>query len=388
VSVINKMLRDLDRRQGANVGPDANRQAHTAIARDTLLVDADSKPSDGGRGSQLVAPLLAALAVLMVAAAAAWWYLNQNVLTPRPLAQVPVASKVAPEKPVTAALPAPTPSVAASPAVAAPAPVGTVPMPNAAASAPAPSPVVLAPTPQSDVVPAAMSLRMDSNFTGLSSPEKAVKPKPVAIARPVAAPKAVSEPARSANAVKPGATKSPVPAATAPPSSLRQSSVQEALAQAQSLWNSDSHQAAIDLLHDALATVERTSATGTGNNLALALLVRELSSMELADGRVRQTLALLTRLEPALSGVADIWAIRGNAAQRLGLHAESAMAYQTALKLRPNEPRWLLGAAVSLAAQGKTAAAAEFAEKARLGGALTPEVANYLRQLGVSLPQR
>ena len=51
--------------------------------------------------------------------------------------------------------------------------------------------------------------------------------------------------------------------------------------------------------------------------------------------------------------------------------------------MKPDEPRWMLGAAVSLAAQGQTAAAGELAEKARGMGAVRPEVANYLRQLGV-----
>jgi len=42
-----------------------------------------------------------------------------------------------------------------------------------------------------------------------------------------------------------------------------------------------------------------------------------------------------------------------------------------------------LGLAVSLAAQGQTAPAAELAEKVRAQGALRPEIASYLRQLGV-----
>jgi Flp pilus assembly protein TadD len=120
----------------------------------------------------------------------------------------------------------------------------------------------------------------------------------------------------------------------------------------------------------------------------LASLARELARMELAEGQVSQALAMLTRLEPALSGFADVWAVRGNAAQRLGRHQESAAAYMMALKLRPDEPRWMLGAAVSLAAQGQTAAAAELAEKARAGGVLSREVAAYLRQLGVALRER
>jgi tetratricopeptide (TPR) repeat protein len=171
---------------------------------------------------------------------------------------------------------------------------------------------------------------------------------------------------------------------------IRQSPVQEALAQAQSLWRAGSRQAAIDLLHEALTAAERSKAPGAqvGNNSQLALLVREFASMELAEGRASEVLALLIRLEPQLSEVPDIWAIRGNTAQRLGRHAESVAAYQMALKLRPDEPRWMLGAAVSLAAQGQTSAAAELAVKAQDGGALPREVGNYLRQLGVSLPER
>ena len=182
----------------------------------------------------------------------------------------------------------------------------------------------------------------------------------------------------------------PVATVTAPEISQRRSPGLEALAQAQSLWRSGSRQAAMDLLRDALAVVERTNPVGTpsGDYSELVLLARELARMDLIEGRAGPTLEMLTRLEPALSGFADVWAIRGNAAQRLGRHQESAAAYLMALKLRPNEPRWMLGAAVSLAAQGQTMRAAELAEKARIGGVLSPEVATYLRQLGVPLGER
>jgi tetratricopeptide (TPR) repeat protein len=154
----------------------------------------------------------------------------------------------------------------------------------------------------------------------------------------------------------------------------------EALAQAQLLWNIGANEAAIDLLDQALNVAERGAAPST-----TAALARELARMLLSQGRVSQALERLTQLEPVLSGVADIWATRGNAAQRLGRHQESVSAYLMALKLRPDEPRWMLGAAVSLAAQGQTASAAEYAEQARQAGVLRPEVATYLRQLGVSL---
>ena len=141
----------------------------------------------------------------------------------------------------------------------------------------------------------------------------------------------------------------------------------------------------MDLLHEALALAEQSPAASPA---ALSSLARELARMELAQGRVSQALEMLTRLEPVLSGSADVWALRGNAAQRLGRHQESAAAYLMALKFRPDEPRWMLGAAVSLAAQGQTASAAELAEKARAGGVLTREVAAYLRQLDVPLRER
>ena len=66
-------------------------------------------------------------------------------------------------------------------------------------------------------------------------------------------------------------------------------------------------------------------------------------------------------------------------------HADAVLAYQNALRLRPGESRWMLGAAVSLAAQGQASAAAEFAEQARALGAVSPDVLGYLRQAGVPL---
>jgi MSHA biogenesis protein MshN len=169
--------------------------------------------------------------------------------------------------------------------------------------------------------------------------------------------------------------------------SLRQLAVQETLAQAQSLWAAGSRSAALDLMREAVAVTERAQSGLTSETAAsvLAPLVRELVRMELAEGRVSAVLEVLMRLEPALSGQSDLWAVRGNTAQRLGRHAESVRAYQMALKLRPGEPRWLLGAAVSLAAQGQLTEAAELAEAARAIGSVSPEILAYLRQAGVAL---
>jgi tetratricopeptide (TPR) repeat protein len=166
-------------------------------------------------------------------------------------------------------------------------------------------------------------------------------------------------------------------------SSARQAQAgREALTQAQALWSAGSHDAAIELLQQALALAERSSPAGATQPL-LASMARELGRMLLADGRAAATLELLTRLEPALGREADIWALRGNAAQRLGRHPDSVRAYNTALQLRPGEQRWLLGAAVSLAALGQTAQASEMVDKARALGPVSKDVLAYLRQAGV-----
>ncbi|MDR3370381.1 hypothetical protein [Rhodoferax sp.] len=162
----------------------------------------------------------------------------------------------------------------------------------------------------------------------------------------------------------------------------RHTGVQEVLSQAQERWTLGDRAQAIALLHTA---IDRLESSSTGNSVALAALVREYVRMTLIQGQTSAAWAVLSRLEQPLADLADIWALRGNVAQRLGLHPEAVRAYLKGLELHPDEPRWMLGAAVSLAAQGQVGPAAELAEKARLAGALRSDVANYLRQLGVAV---
>jgi Flp pilus assembly protein TadD len=161
----------------------------------------------------------------------------------------------------------------------------------------------------------------------------------------------------------------------------------EALAQAQSLWNAGSRDAANELLAHALLIAERSagSAPTPATTQLLATLAREQGRMQIAEGRPQAALDGLSRLEPFLGQDADAWAMRGNAAQRLGRHQDSLRAYTAALQFRPNEQRWLLGAAVSLAALGQTANASDMAAKARAQGPISKEVQAYLRQAGVTL---
>lgn len=165
---------------------------------------------------------------------------------------------------------------------------------------------------------------------------------------------------------------------------------QAVLAQAQSMWRSGMQVAAVELLNQAVVAAEREQPgwSALAQSDRLAILVRELARMQLSMGQVSLTMDMLVRLTPALSGYPDIWAIRGNVAQRLGLHQASVDAYAMALKVRPDEPRWLLGTSVSLASLGQLKVAAEMAEKARDQGQVSPAVMAYLEQLGVTLLPR
>jgi hypothetical protein len=201
---------------------------------------------------------------------------------------------------------------------------------------------------------------------------------------PAAAPAAPLTPVASV------ATPAPSPAPTASELAQKQQLAgRDALAHAQTLWNVGSRDAAVDMLQQAVASAEgaATSTPSAANTQTLVLLVREFGRMQLSEGRAGVVWETLTRLESVLRDQPEMWALRANAAQRIGRHQDSVLAYMTALQSRPTEQRWLLGAAVSLAALGQTVSASEMAEKARAAGPISKEVQTYLRQMGVSLKE-
>ena len=134
----------------------------------------------------------------------------------------------------------------------------------------------------------------------------------------------------------------------------------------------------------ATASAPAVTASQQAANNEASLALRDTVRQQLARGDYTGIWNTLSHLEESPKN-SDLWAIRANAAQRLGRHQESVHAYLMALEANPNEPRWLLGAAVSLAALGKTAQAAEMAERARSLAPINKDVLNYLRQSGVSL---
>jgi Flp pilus assembly protein TadD len=155
---------------------------------------------------------------------------------------------------------------------------------------------------------------------------------------------------------------------------------EDTIRSARAFWADGAKSAAMTTLRDSLSVAEAAR-----NAAAAALLAREIARLDIAENRSQTALDLLKRLESLVGDDADVWALRGNAEQRLGMHAEAAESYLAALRLRPTEAKWMLGAAISMAANGKPDEARVWAERAAERGAVSPTIANYLRQLGVTL---
>ena len=409
MSVINKMLRDLDHRQGTKApgsstgtaapATAALRQGTASVGID-ILADIGS-PKDRSR----LWLALGGTAVLATVIGGWLWWTANTASAPVGLAAVvpPVAAPAQTISPIPS--PAPSPPLVASAPMASAAPSAT-----ASGTDAAPNPAA---TSNTSAPAAGMNLRMEPSLSArraldalLSTPAPVSARAPVAVtpSLPTAAPTAPAPAATLATAPAPALAERPK--ARPPVASSAQPSTQasdnnsapaiqrqqqaggDAIAQAQSLWNSGSHDAAMDLMQQSIAATERSLKAGTAagsSTTVLVPLVREMARMQLAEGRFGAVWEMLTRLEPLLGNQADLWAIRANAAQRLGRHPDSVHAYMMALQTRPDEQRWLLGTAVSLAALGQTSSAAEMAEKARAVGPVSKDILAYLRQTGVPL---
>ena len=382
MSVINKMLRDLDHRQAAQTplasgGPDASQGVapQTPLRQGTASI---GRASGASRSQSRRWVWIGLCSLVAVAGAAGWFWMEANPGS--------FTGEVA-SAPVVAT---PAPSVASAPtAVVAPVAAVATP-PESTPSAPGDSAVTVAAA-EPNVAPGAMVLRMEQSLSARRALDALLStPAPSVVASPrVPAPTPTHATAPTPNR-PPTALAAKAPAAAAPVESppavqRQQQAGGDAIAQAQNLWNTGSHDAAIDLMQQSIAVAERAAKSGGGANAGSVLvpLVREMARMQLAEGRFGAVWEMLTRLELQLGNQADLWAIRANAAQRLGRHQDSVHAYMVALQSRPDEQRWLLGAAVSLAALGQTSSAAEMAEKARAVGPISKDILAYLRQAGV-----
>ncbi len=75
---------------------------------------------------------------------------------------------------------------------------------------------------------------------------------------------------------------------------------------------------------------------------------------------------------------ADFLAFAGTVLQRINRHAEALMHYEAALRLRPQEARWWVGYGIALESADRGRDAGEAFSRARNLGGLSPEIQSYL----------
>ena len=364
MSVVNRMLQDLDRRRNA-AGFDARPNLDIRSVAPGAERSRRSPPSQRRRSGKWTAILLIIVGGMVVLFVWREWQMRTVSLVSAPVGKVmtvvtsPQPTAIA-APPVTVPPPVVTTTAVVEPVVSAPVVSAPVIAAPAAAVVQAAAPNLTNPT-RSTAEALKLSMKLSALVADAPPVMTAVKNKPPVVA-----------------VVQPPATITTTPA-SAP---MRQVAADETVRVARSLWNDGARSAALETLREALASAEAAR-----NTRAVVPLVRELARLQVADNHAQTGLDLLKRLENLLIDDADAWALRGNAEQRLALHNEAAESYLAALRLRPTEGKWMIGAAISLAASGRQDDARVWVERARERGAVTPTIAAYLQQLGIAARQ-
>lgn len=355
MSMINQMLKDLDKRQ-ASV---SEGQALSGV----LLPSPESK--------HYIRPrflILLLLAVVFTVGAFVWsrWY-KPRTATPAPVvATSAVAPVVAPAVVVAAAENAPvTPSPAVSPA----------PTFSASTEAAPPAPVVVAkasPLPLTKA-PAPQIAAAQGGVTPEAQPATKHDTKPVA-SHPAAF-KVVSPKQRSENLYRQAV------------SWIQQghgAEAQNALRQAVGI-NPANHDARL-LLAALLVDTNRSAEAGALLQAGLGIVPGHsgfsmaLARLQLGSGAKEEALATLEQGLPMAGNDPEYHAFLAALLQKKERHEEATQHYITALRSNPSMPSWLVGVGISLRAINKMADAAEAFQRAIDTGELSPAVAKFADQ--------
>jgi MSHA biogenesis protein MshN len=359
MSVINKMLQDLDRRQALGAGADP-----------AVLRASSAKP--GGREW-----FWRILAVLLTATLAWMGWVAIQLLPSKPLV-TELAFQAAAEargraaaKPAAPA-PAPAPAVV-EPVVTPPAPIAPAPVEAKTAAAPAVSEALrLAFQLETPIAERPAAPRKPE------TPQPAsLKPKP-APAPVAAAPKGIDKRDRGRSAAESGESHFRRAALL-----LSHGRVSEAEDHLMSALRADPAHASARQAYVALLLEQRRV------DVAQKLLQEGLAldpvqpTFALALARIhagqrdyRAALEVLERAGPA-DGNADFQAMRGAVLQRLGRHAEAVDAYQNALRAGPQPATAWIGLGMSLEGLGRRAEAVTAYRRALAAGPIALEARDY-----------
>lgn len=381
MSLINKMLQDLDARGGT---------ARPAAGGDVRPVAAE-------RSSRTAIAIGAGIGALIVAAGAGGWYYLHREAAP---AAAPAAAVLAPAVPA-AVVPAPA---APAPAVTSSAtPDPTVPAPTVPAPA---EPSTTAPAPQA-VVPATPAP------AEAAAPRQAAAPQPAAAAMPSVESTPTPQAARPRPPRAPRTERDSTAAAPAIAVPERQAGEGATLTSRQQGENA--YRRALAALQEGrvtegLGALEHAVQVYPRHEAARQTLVGLLLENGQADEAMRhaqlglgldsnqpQLAMVLARLQLERGGPADVTLLRslphatGNAEyraflagvlQKQGRHREAAEQYEAALALRPRNGVWWMGLGISRQAQDLRPGAREAYGKAKEAG-LAPELRAFVeRRLG------
>ena len=403
MSLINKLLQDLEQRQGEG----AHNEPMSAEIRSVL------RPA---RRVGWLIPI--ALVLPVVAAAGLWMVISGRPAPPHvvaapipPIAAKPALVAAAVPAPVVApvvapapvAMPAPTPPTApVAVAVANPAPVAAPPKVEPAKAAEPAKPVkapelASAPPPKAAPVdkPVAPARPMQADVKVVAM--AGVTKKTVAVAEPpapeAAADKPVDKPAMKVAAAEAQSQK------TVSPQQLSDNMYKRAVVLVQQGRSKDARAALAESLaaapRNAPARQLLVSLHVEGNNLSEAsALLREgvklspdhsglwmnLARLQLENADANGAMATLEQGLPSASDDGAYHAFYAALMQRTGRHDDAVKHYLAALRIEPGMPNWLVGIGISLQAIGKEQDAAEAFQRAKDGGQLPPAFAAFVDQ--------
>ena len=398
MSLINKMLQDLDKRHAADgSGKTLTQELRPVAAR-----------KDWRRIMWEIG------AGLLIGAGWTAWVLYQ--ISPRSVVTDLVFQLQAKRPQVAAAPRVPAGPQAQPPQAAPPAPAAAAaPAPAAAAVPPPPAAAMTAPAAPAPITPAVKGMDADQLklATEIATPfqEKSFAAKPRTERKRAAEAAPASGTADAGKSSAPALTQAaPAPKAQGPASIdkrvhlatpaeraesefrkatalLNQGRVAEAIDGFKSTLQQDAahpaaRQALVGLLLENRRIDEAQQFLQEGLSLdptrsAYAML---LARIQVERGDLQGAHDLLNKHAGSASGDADYHAFDAALLQRLGRHKEAVAGYQAALKLAPRAALWWMGMGISLQADNRGAEALEAFRRAKSAGGLSPALLTFVDQ--------
>jgi MSHA biogenesis protein MshN len=405
MSLINKMLQDLDKRHAADGGGKTLTQ--------------QLRPVQARKGWQRI--MWEVIAGLVIGSGWAVWVMYQ--ISPRSVVTDLAFQAQAKRLQAAAGLQAP---VAPPPAQAAVAPASAVPAPAAApqappaATMPAPAPAVSAPAPSGKSAEP-VTLDMLKLATEIATPydEKGLAAKPRAERKSAGTAPAATSGRKEKPAAQAAAEAAPSPPklASLPPAKvhdpasidkqqhvstpaeraesefrkatllLNQGRVAEAmdgyrLTLQQDGGHAAARQALVGLLLENRRIDEAQQLLQEGLNLNpdRSAYVMLLARIQVERGDLQGAHELLSRHAAGAAASADYHAFDAALLQRLGRHKEAVSGYQAALRLAPGAGVWWMGMGISLQADNRGSEALDAFRRAKAAGGLSPDLLSFVDQ--------